>query len=74
MSTKCDEHSGHCEQLKDIDRLWLVVRGKAPLWALILLITLVLSGLGFNWQIYDAIKNVEKDVAVINATLKIKGP
>lgn len=65
-------------KLKDHDTaiidLWKSVNSKIGVWWLLLIVPLLGIWLTFQGAMYDGIKNIQKDVAVIQTTLRLRNP
>jgi len=77
----CGEHSGHearirnnekllCEYHKDHIDIWSAIKTKVDMKIFSLLIVLIIGNLGFQLSIYDTVKEIEKDVAVVKAEVR----
>lgn len=81
----CDYHKQHEEKFVHIERtlgeskeeardIWENIKEKVPMKLFLLLVALMIGSLGFQWQIYDSLKNLQTEIAVVKSQLMIKGP
>lgn len=81
----CDYHKQHEEKFyhiektltdskEDLKNIWDNLNKKVSMTLFIFLVGLMIGSLGFQWQIYDSLKNLQIEVAVVKSQLMIKGP
>ena len=81
----CDYHKQHEEKFihiektlgdskKEVKDIWENLNKKVSITLFTLLVMLMIGNLGFQWQIYDSLKNLQTEVAVVKSQLMIKGP
>jgi len=73
---RCYDCSGYKARLddheKELHHLTRGLNGKLGTWWLVLMIPLLIVWLGFQGEMYDGVKNIQKDIAVIQTTLRIE--
>ena len=85
MDKFCDHHKQHEEKFIHIEKtlgenkedakdIWGNIEEKVPMKLFLLLVALMIGSLGFQWRIYDSLKNLQTEVAVVKSQLMLKGP
>jgi hypothetical protein len=60
----CMFHEGTCKNLEEI---WKVLKGKAPTWVMMLLVTIAIATFGgFGWMLRDTSQSVREIAGSIN--------
>ncbi len=80
---RCYDCSGYQARLDDhedklaehdnaIRSIWKALTKKLGNWWLVLILPFIMLWLGFQGSMYNGVKNIQRDVAVIQMTLKLR--
>lgn len=66
-----EDHDKQFEKLaKMVDSVWVAIEKRVTNKFFIILVTLVIGGLGFQWVNYEKLSSIATKVAIIQATIK----
>ena len=77
---KCDCHSKYAEKIHNVEEtqhyrkqelkdIWTAIDSKVSMSLFLVLVTLMIGNLAFQWGIYENTKNLDKKIAVIETRL-----